>query len=224
MLSEGRLWDHLDEKGHSMTAIIWGELDQRRYENGVDRGVIYPEDDPAVVWNGLINVAEHFIGGAKTEHFFDGVKYADITSVKNFQATVSAYSFPAVMNDCLGERPLRPGVFLAKQLRTSFSMSYRTLVNPGDHYKLHMVWNATIARSAEAHSTIASDTSPTTFSWRLDATPPPSDFARPTPHMFIDSSKADSDVLADLETLLYGTGTVDPIFPTQQEVYEMFNN
>jgi hypothetical protein len=59
-----------------MTEIKWDEVGARRYETGVDRGVLYLPAGTAVPWNGLTAVTENVERDVKS-YYIDGVKYLD---------------------------------------------------------------------------------------------------------------------------------------------------
>lgn len=200
-----------------MAVLVWTD---RRYETGVDRGVVYVEGQPAVVWNGLTSVTESFSGGDKSEYYFDGVKYADLVGTKTYQADISAYSAPKELLSCLGEKNLRAGVVVTNQPKSRFNFSYRTLLDTG--YKIHLVYNALLTRTSSTYSTQGDNPEATIFEWKLDAVPPDFDYAEPTAHLIIDSTKSSAPDLVTFENFIYGTAIVDPIFPSQQAVYDLF--
>jgi hypothetical protein len=41
-----------------VTKLVWDTVGDRRYETGVDRGVLYLPDNTVVVWNGLVSLTE----------------------------------------------------------------------------------------------------------------------------------------------------------------------
>ncbi len=206
-----------------MTTLVWDQLEDRTFERGVNQGVLFLDTGDAVAWNGLTSVAESYSEGALTECFFDGQKYADLIGPRTYQATIKALSIPEEFLVCLGEAPIRPGMRLGKQPRQRFNLAYRTLVGSGGDYKLHLIYNASIVRTVRAYATQSNSPTPSTFEWLITAMPPVTAGITPTAHIYLDSSKTDPLVLADLEELLYGTVSTDPIFPSQQAVFDLFN-
>jgi len=200
-----------------MTKLVWGELPQRKYEAGVDRGVFYPENAPGVVWNGLISVNEAQIGGEVNSFYFDGVKYIDLVSTKTFEATLTAFSAPEGFSANLGDLALLPGFILTRQRRGRFALSYRTLIGE-DGYKLHLVYNAIASFSQRGYSSLNENPEPTALSWKIAATPPPSDTHRPSAHFIFDSTKIDSAALDVIEAILYGTDTTPARMPQLEEM------
>src|SRR5690349_17271301 len=98
-----------------MTKILWDQPGQRRFEAGVDRGVLYPNNSEGVPWNGLISVDEAVSGGETDAYYFDGIKYFDSVANEDFQATVQAYTYPDEFAECEGYTSFAPGLLFAKQ-------------------------------------------------------------------------------------------------------------
>lgn len=208
-----------------MTRLVWGLESQRRFETGVDRGVLYPPSSPGVVWNGLVNVEEAFVGGEVTTLHFDGIKYLDFVAPRHYQATLTAYSSPNEFQEFVGRRPMTPGFIITRQPRRQFGLSYRTLVkdNTGVNvgYKLHLVYNALASPSSRGHSTLAQDTVAETFQWKIDAVPPRSATHRPSAHFIFDSRTTDATALEIIESMLYGTTDSDPRMPSFDELVDV---
>lgn len=212
-----------------MTKIVWNQVGERFYETGVDRGVLYPRLGPGVPWNGLISVSENPSGGEVESFYFDGVKYLDIVMSENFQATVEAYSAPREFASCDGSKALSPGLYATQQPRSTFGMSYRTLIgndlDGSDHgYKLHIVYNATAAPSGRDNKTLSGSPDPSIRQWTIDTVPIASNTFKPTAHFVIDSTQIDPYTLLDLESFLYGRDGQDPKLLSQSEVIGILAN
>jgi hypothetical protein len=203
-----------------MAKLVWGQPDQRRYETGVDHGVLYPDDGPGVVWNGLVGVDESFSGGELSSYHFDGVKYLDLVSPKTFQATITAFSAPEEFSRCIGDKSVIPGFVLTRQPKTRFGFSYRTLLDDRG-YKLHLVYNVLASPNGSSSRTLAGSTAPDTRSWKIDAVPPRSDTYRPSAHFVLDSTKMAPDALDILEMMLYGTSEETPRLPSIDELMDI---
>lgn len=208
-----------------MTRLVWGLDSQRRYETGVDRGVLYPPSSPGVVWNGLVNVNETFIGGEVTPLHFDGIKYLDFVGPKHYQSTLTAYSAPEEFQQFIGNIPMTPGFIVTRQPRRRFGLSYRTLVRDGNGntvgYKLHLVYNALASPSSRGHKTLGDDSVADTSEWRIDAVPPLSSTHRPSAHFIFDSRTTDATALEIIESMLYGTTDSDPRMPSFDELVDV---
>lgn len=208
-----------------MTRLVWGLESQRRYETGVDRGVLYPPGAPGVPWNGLVNVEQAFVGGDVTPLHFDGVKYLDFIGPKHYQATLTAYSAPEEFQAFIGRLAMTPGFIVTRQPRVRFGFSYRTRIENGIGanvgYKLHLVYNALASPNSRGYTTLAADSVAETFSWKVDAVPPPSETHRPSAHFIFDSTQTDPTALEIIESILYGTDNDDPRLPSFDELVDV---
>lgn len=211
-----------------MTTLQWDQVGERKFEVGVDRGVLYPPSGGGVAWNGLISVEENPVGGELNSYYFDGVKYLDDVSAEDFQATITAFTYPDEFDECNGFYEVQDGMFATQQPRLPFNLCYRTRL--GDDvdgykhgYKLHLVYNAMAAPSGRVYSTMTQTIDPLNFVWVISATPPLSSTFKPTAHLEINSNKVSAEGLATLEDVLYGTDDVDPTFPTQLAVQTALN-
>lgn len=206
-----------------MTRLVWDASGSRRYEIGVDRGVLYVGAQPGVPWNGLISVEEKPSGGTPAPYYLDGVRYLNDTSVEEFAATLSAYTYPDEFDVCDGASLVNTGLFAMHQPRVPFSLAYRTLSGndvSGNSlgYKLHFVYNVTASPTQRGNSTIKDSSDPLAFSWDLACTPPSFAGFAPTAHVVLESRLADAGALADIEDILYGTATTSPRIPTLTEL------
>lgn len=203
-----------------MTRLTWGETNPM-FETGIDRGVFYPEDGSGIAWPGLIRVEESFIGGESTSHYYDGIKYLESVSPKNYQAVITAFSAPQKFLDYLGYKEILPGLILTRQPRKRFGLSYRTLLGNNSGYKIHLVYNALASSSGKTYSSLGSETNPLQHSWKIDAIPPSSATHRPSAHFVIDSTKTDQDTLDALELLLYGSESITAQLPNIIDVIDL---
>lgn len=206
-----------------MTALVWDQVGERRYETGVDHGVLYLPDGNAVPWNGLVSINE--VVGRETKPFYiDGIKYLDHSVPGSYAAKLAAFTYPDELDELIGNKEFTPGVFVHDQRASSFfNLSYRTQVANDlegfDHgYKLHILYNLTAILSDTTMGTIGESVAPQTFEWTIFGTPSPVSGIRPTSHISLDSRRIDSTMLATLEELLYGSTTEDPDLPTLIEL------
>jgi hypothetical protein len=204
-----------------MTRLVWGLESEKRYETGTDRGVLYPPDAPGVVWNGLTNVEESFIGGEVTPFHYDGIKYLDFVAPRHYQAVLTAYSAPEEFQQFVGRKAMSPGFIITRQPRVQFGLSYRTKIEPNRGYKIHLVYNALASPNSRSHSSLNADAVADTFSWRIDAVPPLSDTHRPSAHFIFDSTKTDPMSMAIIESILYGTDDSDPRLPLFEDLVDI---
>lgn len=211
-----------------MSKIEWDKTGEKRYETGVDHGVLYPMDDkgayPAgVAWNGLTAVSENPSGAEASPLYADNIKYLNLMAAEEFGATVEAYTYPDEFAECDGSAEPVPGVLIGQQPRKQFGMSYRTMigndVDGQNHgYKLHLIYGALAAPSERNFNTVNDSPEAITFSWELTTTPVAVEGYTPTSCLTIDSTKTDKTKLAALEAILYGSESEAARLPLPDEV------
>lgn len=213
-----------------MTKIDWNNVGQRRYEVGIDRGVLYlPSENVAVPWNGLISVDE--VSDTTIEPLYlNGVKYFDYVSRGDYKGTLKAYTYPEEFElyDGVRESPGN-GIFVTGQIPTgTFHLSYRTLVgndvegiNGG--YKIHILYNLTAKPSNKSYTTLANNPSGYAFSWELSSVPVEAFNLRPTSHIIFDTTKMHESAIYEIERVIYGTATTNPKILTPDE-FELLTN
>lgn len=204
-----------------MTGLVWGQDDQRHYEAGVYRGVFYPLEGAGVAWNGLVSAEESFDGGDLNSYYFDGIKYQDIVSTKNFQVTLTAFAYPDAFSPCIGELSVVPGFIVTRQPRAQFGLSYRIRLDDDLGYKVHLVYNALASPTSKGYSSIDSSASAKSFAWNITTTPAARGQYRPSAHFILDSTKINPDAFAQIKIILYGSDTTDPRLPTQEELFDI---
>lgn len=197
-----------------MSALVWDEVVDRTFESGIDRGVLYPSNSPAVPWNGLTEVTE------KPEEdvekvYFDGMKINDLITLGDFQGSMKAVTFPDEFAILQGLSEPMLGMFLGNQRKNSFGLSYRTKIGSAQDgnnhgYKIHILYNVTAMPSDTTFATLTDSPSVTEFEWDILAVPEEIVGNRPTSHIIINSTSFDSDLLEFLEGILYGTEETDP--------------
>lgn len=192
-----------------MTSIAWDEVGTRRWQTGIDHGVLYLPDGSAVPWNGLTSLSEDLTREVKS-YYLDGVKYLDHHVPGSFKATLQAFTYPDEFDELLGNKEYAPGVFLHDQNTQLFNLSYRTLIGNdlvGSElgYKIHVIYNIQASAAAAGFSTMGESPVPGAFSWELTGTPSQMFGIRPTSHVSFDSTRIDPEVLTTIEETLYGT-------------------
>jgi hypothetical protein len=209
-----------------MVALKWDEVNKRTYQVGIDRGVLYPHDGPAVPWNGIVSMEESSDSELKA-YYLDGVKFLENLSPGEFQGKLKAFTYPEEFDLVTGLAIVTPGLIVHEQESKSFNLSYRTYIgNPIDGidygYKIHLLYNLLAEPDTKNYQTLGGTDQPTEFVWNLTGTPPKINKFRPTVHVVIDSRTTPIDVMALLETRLYGSETMNPSLPTVMEVGEYF--
>lgn len=210
--------------------LHWDGTGEKKYENGVSKGVLYKKDATTnkwlgYAWNGLTSVTESPEGADKTDLWADNIKYASMRAAETFGGTIEAYTYPPEFESCNGEATLATGAVIGQQSREVFRLCYRTEQGndetPTYGYKLHLVYGCTCSPSERAYETINDSPDAITLSWEFDSTPVNVTGGKPTSIITVDSTKATSTGLAALEEALYGTDSADPYMPDPDKVAEL---
>ena len=210
--------------------LHWDGTGEKKYENGVSKGVLYKKDATSgkwlgYAWNGLTSVTESPEGADKTDLWADNIKYASMRAAETFGGTIEAYTYPPEFESCNGEATLATGAVIGQQSREVFRLCYRTEQgndeSPTYGYKLHLVYGCTCSPSERAYETINDSPDAITLSWEFDSTPVNVTGGTPTSIITVDSTKATSTGLAALEDALYGTTTEDPYMPDPDKVAQL---
>jgi hypothetical protein len=197
-----------------MARLEWDKTGERLYETGTDRGVLYVASNgtypTGVAWNGLTGVDENPSGAEANAQYADNIKYLELRSAEDFGATVTAFTYPDEFEQCDGSAEPTEGMYIGQQARKMFGMSYRTKIGndvDGDEhgYYIHLIYGATASPSQRSYKTINDSPEPIEFSWEVTTTPVNITGYKPVAHIRINSTKADPEKLAFLESVLYGT-------------------
>lgn len=208
-----------------MTALVWDRVEDRRFETGIDRGVIYPSGAAPVAWSGLISVVESPNRNSKP-YYQDGAKTFIRLLAPGYKAKISAFTYPDVLDDVLGNSPVALGVRFHDQREDSFDMCYRTRIGDSldgtDHgYRIHLVYGLVINPSDISSTTLSDQPAAEAFSWDVEGIQTPTN--QMVNHISIDSTIADPAKLAALEAQLYGTDEADPSIPNPAAVTSLFS-
>lgn len=218
-------------------AITWDKIGERLYETGVDHVVIYEQDAKGSyingeAWNGVTNITENKSGAEPTPLYADNIKYLVLKSLEEYGITVECYTYPKLFEKCNGMATLVKGATIGQQTRSSFGMSFRTLIgNDIEHenhgYKLHLVYGCDASPSEESNATINDSPEAKTMSFEITTTAVEvGDDFRPTSCITIDSTEFEEGSkdtnLQELENVLYGRNNKSqkekPYLPTPDEV------
>lgn len=206
-----------------MSKVIFDNSGNRLYELGVDKCVMYSLDNRFAAWNGVTEIAETKNDVTETIGFIDGVKYVNQISSSNFSASITAYTYPDLLSEHVGD--IDEGY--TNQKLKPFNMTYRTLIgndteNEDYGYKLHLVYNITAVPTQTDFSSSGKDITLTDFSWELNTTPLTIPYMKPSSHFVINSKNVYPEVLSALERILYGDDKEDPSFPSFDELVLIF--
>lgn len=212
-----------------MARLDWSAAGERFFESGVDRGVLYVDDAPGVAWVGLISVDESSSGASNQAYYIDGVKYLNRLTRDEFQATITAYTYPDAFGQCDGTASIGNGLFARNQRRKPFGFSYRTKigneVEGTEHgYKLHLVYDALAQPSNASYHSLGESQDALNFSWQITTKPSLVKNYAPTAHFVIDSRTTPGWLLQYLEDILYGTQQATPRLPPAGELAVIFTS
>jgi len=198
-----------------MSRIVWDAEGERFYETGVRQCVLYPKTGSqgayaaGVAWNGITAVNERPTGAEANAIYADDIKYLNLISKEEFEATIEAYTYPDEFAVCDGSAEIIAGMTIGQQTRKPFGLCYRTAIgNDTDGedagYYLHVVYNATAAPSEKSYSTMNDSPEAITFSWEVKTVPVAVTGYKPTALVKLKSTDLSASAIGLLEAALYG--------------------
>jgi hypothetical protein len=216
-----------------MTKVVWDDTGNRRFETGVDQGVLYPLNpstqlyDTGFAWNGLTMVKEQPTGAASNPQYADNIKYMTLLSTELYGGTIEAFTYPEEFGACDGTVTPVDGVVIGQQARQMFGLSYRSKigndVSPDLGFKLHLVYGAIAAPAERDYATVNASPGPVQFSWVFETYGVPMANMKPVSLIEIDSTEVDSTALSNLMDFLYGTSGSAPSLPMPDAVLALFS-
>lgn len=207
--------------------LQWDKPNERYYEHGIDRGVLYlPGKDP-IPWNGITAVDEGGAGSVSVL-YRDGVIYLADSEASDFVGKVSAMFFPDAFSEIVGIPEVTDGLYVDNQKPKRFNLSYRSLVGNGSSgdvfgYRIHLIYNAVATINPRQRRTIGANIDPVDFTFDISCTPVKMTGYRPSAHYVIDTRFMTASKVAELEGILYGTGSTPGHIPTPDELFELMN-
>ena len=199
-----------------MAKLEWDKTGERFVENGVSKGVLYPQSadgtyPKGVAWNGLTAVNESPDGADPNDLYADNIKYGSLRGA------------------CDGSAALADGVYIGQQKRQAFGFCWRTEVSndtageTDDGYKIHIAYGSTATPSDKNWETINDSPDAQEFEWECDTNPVPVTGHKPTATLVIDSRKVDSAKLTKIENALYGTDDTEAHLPLPDDIIKIMN-
>lgn len=216
-----------------MAKLVWDASGEKKFETGIDHGVLYPASKgtypKGVVWNGLTSVSESPSGADENKFYADNIVYGSLRGAEDFGGTIECYTYPDEWGECDGSIQPVDGVVLNQQVRKAFGLSYRTIVSSdaadsldvSNGYKLHLVYNATASPSERQYQTVNDSPEAITFSYEFTTNPVSVTVvkdAKPVSLITVDSTVVDSTKVEALEKLLYGDASTEAKLPLPDEV------
>ena len=207
--------------------ITWDEAENRLYEYGVSKGVLFPMEDSGAyaegkAWNGLINVTDNPEGADITKLWADGIEYAGIRGAEVYHNSIEAYMYPPEFAACDGSATPIEGMYVGQQPRKKFGLCWRTEIGNANTdtlgYKLHIAYGLSASPTEKSHDTVNDSPDAQTFSWDAEGTPVPMTGYKPTAKLEFDSTKLSAAKMAALEAILYGSSSAASRLPTPNEI------
>ncbi len=207
--------------------ITWDEAENRKYEYGVSRGVLFPMTDEGaysagVAWNGLTNVTDKPDGAEINKMYADGIMYAGIRGTEEYKASIEALTYPDEFMVCDGSAQPIPGMYIGQQERGKFGLCWRTEIGNANNenlgYKIHIAYGMSASPTEKSYDTVNESPEAATFSWDAEGTPVPVTNFKPTAKIEFDSTKFSAKQMTTLEDLLYGTTEKASSLPTPDEI------
>lgn len=216
-----------------MARLTWDDTGKKLYETGVDRCVLYNQDETGaypkgVPWNGITGITNSPSGAESNPLYADNIKYVDLISTEEYAATIEAYTYPDEFAICQGEKELAKGVNMGQQDRKAFGLCWRTVlgndVKKNEYgYKLHIFYGGMAAPTEQGYESINDSPDAITMSWEVSTTPVAVTGGKPTAKLTIDSTKIDAAKLKKIEDTLYGTASEEARLPLPDEIASIIN-
>lgn len=188
-----------------MSRLTWGDISSRQYQAGVDQGVFYNASGRGKAWNGLVSVVESNEDESTNFIYLDGIKLTNRKRFGDFTAAIEAFAYPEEL-DANTQQP--------------FGFSYRVFV--GDHYQIHLVYNANVSFEDRALESVSRDTSVSLVSMKVTTLKTIFDGVYKIAHLVVDTYN--EAAIAELESILYGSPEQEPYLPTPELLLELFES
>lgn len=208
-----------------MAVLTWDELEVRRGETGVDRGVLFVGVEKGVPWNGLTKVTTAPEGAEPTDVYADNIKFASMRSAENFKGTIEAVMYPDEFMQCDGTQAIVAsvkGAYATGQSRVPFGLAWRTLIldstGAEKGFKIHLAYGCTASPSSQDNTTVNDSPEFKTFSWEFTGTPVPVPERKPSAYLVFDSTVLDAEKMKKITDAVWGTEAAESKLPTPTEI------
>ena len=211
-----------------MTILTWDGTGERKFETGVDRGVLFPMTtggtyDAGVPWNGLVSVTDSPSGAESNPQYADNIKYLDLRGPEELGGTIEAFTYPDEFGVCDGSFEPTPGLTLNQQGRAKFGFCYRTKKGNDAEgmdagYLIHIWYGCTANPSEKQYSTVNDSPEALTFSWEVTTDGVATPGRKPVASLTIDSNKLAAAKLKLVTDKLYGTASGMATLPLPSEI------
>jgi hypothetical protein len=215
-----------------MAILTWGASADKKYESGVDRGVLYMKSAGTyplgVAWEGLISVTEKPGGAEVTDLWANNEKYAALVATETFEGTIEAYTFPDEFLEAMAmeEHGTDPGVIIGQQSRIEFGLCWRTRAGSDAdgseaNEKLHIVYGCLAKPSEVQHSTVNDSPEAVSFSWDFTTTPVAATGFASLSKITLDESVITGANYTALTDELWGDGAADANLPLPDVLFAL---
>lgn len=225
-----------------MSKITWDSMEDRLYETGVDHVVLYTlsgdEYISGIPWNGVTSVDPGKSSGNSNTLYSGGLPSIVTIDTEGTEGKISTFGYPSVPKKANAERrhfdhfgidELAEGLSIKTADRTPCGLCYRTMSSSAtgdskDQYKLHLLYGVVFTGETRRHSTITnSSTEPVEYTFDYTIVGETSDqYGIWYDEIILDSRTCDQQVLAGIETILYGSADEDPRLPYVEEIMDYF--
>lgn len=206
-----------------MSRIVWDRPEERKFEAGVEQGVLYVGNKPGVPWNGLVSVSQNLTSEEVQPRYQDGRKTHNHVPIQEFESEIISYTYPEEFEECIGLREAVSGFYVDEQPRVPFGLAYRTRVGDsvqGDQrsLKTHLIYNAIATPNQSVSVSLGSNPEPTNFTWGINTAPVQIPGMRPASHFVIDSERMGPQLLKHIESYLFGSPNITPRLLSPQTI------
>lgn len=184
-----------------MSRLTWGDISDRRYHAGLDRGVFYDKTGAGRAWPGLVSAYQDREPITGRDIYIDGIRVAQRRPFENHAGRIETFMAPEELSS--------KGYI--------FGLSYRTLTDTG--YLIHILYNVMATPTQRLYSTDQTSTTPS--AWDLSTLKKDVGQGRLSSHLIIDSDVAPAASLAVLEDILYGNDANNSRLPEYDEIMEI---
>lgn len=190
-----------------MPKLTWDEPENRIYESGVSKGVIYPHNGgEAAPWNGLLNVQQtHDTSSGET--YFDGIRVSTSSASIPYKAKIKALTYPKALREASGAVAVNKGIYFSEQPPQSFDLTYTTNVsnaNGDSKERVHLVYNAMVLPSDYDYDTEGDSPTPGEFEWEITTVQLEEAGLKPFSHIVLDTWEFPGELKNLISYTLYG--------------------
>ena len=211
-----------------MAEIVWDQLDERFFDQGVDHGIFFERIGGQYVngvpWNGLTNVTQSPSGAEPNKQWADNIVYANLLSAEEFAATIEAFMAPRAFDKYNGVGRMSGGLQVGQQSRGVFGFYWRTGRGTAENPELGFVHNfaygCTASPSEKSSATKNDSPELATYSWSISTVPEAVPGFKPSAYAAIDETDPDVSLaaLAAVLAIVYGDAVNDPRMPLPAEL------